>query len=114
MELGGSGEGGQPAGEGASEGQGLEAGEGVDPQLYGEAERADVQARSSQVSGREGEGPSQSRVVLSAARRGFVNARYKAVHQDCSQVEEEAMERQHIPTGRRQYVREYFDLIRPR
>ena len=114
VELGGQGQGGEAAGESSSEGAGLEAGQGVDPNLYGEAERADVEARSSQVSGREGDGPSQSRVVLSAARRGFVNARYKAVHQDYSEVEEEAMERQHIPTGRRQYVREYFDLIRPR
>ena len=92
----------------------MEAGEGVDSQLYGEAERADVQTRSDHVSGKEGDGASQTRVVLSAARAGFVTARWKKVHQDYSQVEEEAMERQHIPAGRRQYVRQYFDLIRPR
>ena len=114
VEMGGGAQGGETVADGVAESPGSEAGEGVDSQLYGEAERADAQARSSHVSGREGQGPSQSRVVLSAARRGFVNARYKAVHQDYSQVEEEAMERQHIPAGRRQYVREYFDLIRPR
>lgn len=93
---------------------GNEAGDGVDSQIYGEAEHLDVQVKSDHVSGKEGEGASQTRVVLSAARGGFVNDRYKAVHQDYSRVEEEAMERQHIPAGRRQYVREYFDLIRPR
>jgi hypothetical protein len=102
------------AGQGDGGGQGDGAGQGHDPRLLGPAERLDVKTRDVNVAGEDGEGASTSRVVASAARRGFATRGWGRVHQDYGEVVEERMERQEIPAGHRRYVRRYFDLIRPR
>ncbi len=105
---------GQKSGASGEAGEGEGAGTGHDRSLYGGASELDAKPIDSQVSGVHGEGPSQSRVVSVAAKKGFASAGWKAVHQDYREVVEEDMERQHIPAGQRRYVRRYFDLIRPR
>ena len=95
-----------------SEGDGV--GQGHDPRMLGAKTRLDQGGRAEQVEGVEGEGPSQSRVVRTAAQRGFATGGWRKVHQDYRQVVEDTMDRQQIPAGQRRYVRRYFDLIRPR
>jgi hypothetical protein len=89
-------------------------GEGHDPRLFGERTEQRAAGIEDQVRGAESEGPSESRVIRAAASRGFATTSWRAVHQDYSEVVEQALERQEIPAGQRRYVRRYFDLIRPR
>ena len=109
----GSGQAGSSGG-----GQGEEAGDGVgeghDPTVLGDKTANDVGTVDHQVTGREGEGSTRSRVVFSAAKKGFASREWGAVHQDYTAVVEEALDAQSIPAGQRRYVRRYFDLIRPR
>jgi hypothetical protein len=99
-------------GMGKEKGEGM--GEGHDPNVLGEKSKLNVRYKEDQVQGREGKGESKSRVVYSAATKGFSSRSYRRVHQDYSEVVEEKMERQEVPAGKRRYVRRYFDLIRPR
>ncbi|MGB0592409.1 MAG: hypothetical protein ACPGU1_22215, partial [Myxococcota bacterium] len=99
-------------GEGQGEGDGV--GQGHDTNLLAEKTQNDVETVESRVSGRDGEGSSKSRVVFSAAKKGFASREWGAVHQDYTSVVEEALDAQSIPAGKRRYVRRYFDLIRPR
>ncbi|MGM0577120.1 MAG: hypothetical protein ACQEXJ_15450 [Myxococcota bacterium] len=117
----GEGRGGQPIptpGRGAGPGEGSEvgdgAGEGHDPNVLGEKTQNEVETVDSQVRGQEGAGPTQSRVIFSAASKGFTSQSWKQVHQDYTGVVEEQLDRQEVPAGERRYVRRYFDLIRPR
>jgi len=105
------GRGGQQAGS-PQEGEGV--GEGHDSRLLGERTHMDVKTKDDFVAGQQGAGESASRVVYSAASRGFASAAYRDVHQDYSEVVEDDLDRQKIPPGQRTYVRRYFDLIRPR
>lgn len=105
---GGQGEGGEG---GAGDGVGV----GHDGQPLGaKTKLAGAKARARRVSGRQGAGPAATRVVMTAAARGFATRAYKDVHQDYAGVVEDALDRQKIPAGKRRYVRRYFDLIRPR
>jgi hypothetical protein len=107
----GPGEGGGTSKQGdAAEG----VGEGHDPRVFGARTEQRAAGIEDQVRGVESDGPSESRVIRSAASRGFATQSWKAVHQDYSAVVEQALERQEIPAGQRRYVRRYFDLIRPR
>jgi len=106
-------------GQGAASGEGERPGEGVghghDPRLLGEASpRLPRATREDFVPGVRGDGPTASKVVMSAASRGFATRGYRDVHQDYREVVEDALERERIPPGQRTYVRRYFDLIRPR
>ena len=106
-------EGGAAPGQGP--GGGDEAGVGTDDNVLGAPEAPqESQTRQDQVEGRDGDGPTSKRAVLGAARRGFTSQGWGAAHERSYEVEEETMERQRIPIGRRRVVREYFDLIRPR
>ena len=60
------------------------------------------------------QGEVQSRIIMTAAKKGFASGGYGEIHQDYSEVVEDALEKEHIPAGKRTYVRRYFDLIRPR
>ncbi|PIE17157.1 MAG: hypothetical protein CSA66_06675 [Proteobacteria bacterium] len=105
------GEGGAPAAQGLA---GDGAGAGHDRRLMGAKTRLDVRHQEGFVAGQQGAGASQSVVVFDAASKGFATRAYRDVHQDYSQVVEDALDRQQIPPGKRGYVRRYFDLIRPR
>ncbi|MEZ4268409.1 MAG: hypothetical protein R3F39_18750 [Myxococcota bacterium] len=116
---GGSSGAGQPSpgsgGGGSRQGDAAEGvGEGHDPRLFGARTEQRAAGIEDQVHGADSDGPSESRVIRSAASRGFATQSWKAVHQDYSEVVEHALERQEIPAGQRRYVRRYFDLIRPR
>lgn len=107
----GPGEGGGTSKQGdAAEG----VGEGHDPRVLGARTEQRAAGIEDQVRGAESDGPSESRVIRTAASRGFATQSWRAVHQDYSAVVEEALQRQEIPAGQRRYVRRYFDLIRPR
>jgi hypothetical protein len=99
-------------GSGKEKGDGI--GEGHDPNVLGAKTRLKAKYQDDLVRGRQGKGESRSRVVFSAATKGFAQRSYKRVHQNYSEVVEETMERQDIPAGKRRYVRRYFDMIRPR
>lgn len=112
--LGGAPMGGAPGGGGGQGEQGEGVGQGHDPKLLAGATESEVTTFDAQVSGRHGEGDSKSRVVFSAAKKGFASKGWGRVHQDYSEVVEKALDEQSIPAGKRRYVRRYFDLIRPR
>lgn len=117
MLLGGKMPGGLPmrgnGGQGdAKQGEGI--GEGHDKRLLGDKTSMDVKTQDDFVAGQQGEGESKSQVVFTAAKKGFASKAYAEVHQDYAGVVEDALEKEHIPPGKRTYVRRYFDLIRPR
>ncbi len=90
-------------------------GEGHDPNVLGNKTGLDAfEVQPDFVPGMHGEGPSKTKVVMSAAQKGFASRAYREVHQDYAGVVEDALEKEHIPPGKRTYVRRYFDLIRPR
>ena len=112
----GQGGGGAPSGGAGGSGDqpGDGVGEGHDANVLAGKTSNDVETISHQVTGREGEGSAKSRVVFSAAKKGFTSQAWGAVHQDYSEVVEDALDAQSVPAGKRRYVRRYFDLIRPR
>ena len=112
--LGPSGQAKMPGSGGAGKEKGEGIGDGHDPNVLGEKTKLRARFKEDFVAGREGKGESKSRVVYSAATKGFSSRSYRRVHQDYSEVVEEKMERQEVPAGKRRYVRRYFDLIRPR
>ena len=71
-------------------------------------------ARTEQVKGTHGEGPSIKKVFTEAARRGFARRGWREVYADYSEVAEEMMESEGLPVGRKALVKRYFELIRPR
>lgn len=89
-------------------------GEGHDARLQGEKTTMQVKTVEDFVAGQQGDGDSQSKVIWTAAQKGFTSAQYAEVHQDYAEVVEEKLEAEHVPAGKRSYVRKYFDLIRPR
>ncbi len=97
-------------------GQGDGIGEGHDPNLMGgEKPSMDFKTDEDFVPGQHGEdGQTKEKVVMTAAQKGFASRAYREVHQDYAGVVEDALEKEHIPPGKRTYVRRYFDLIRPR
>lgn len=105
----GKGQGGQ-----ANDGLGEGIGEGHDRNLVGEKTGMDVKTVEDFVEGKANDGPSQTKVIMAAAGRGFASRAYREVHQDYAGVVEDALEKEQIPAGKRSYVRRYFDLIRPR
>jgi len=108
--MGKNGQGGDP-----KLGQGDGYGDGHDKELFGgEKPSMDFDTKEDFVAGQHGDGPSKSKVVMTAAQKGFATAGYREVHQDYADVVEDALEKEHIPPGKRTYVRRYFDLIRPR
>lgn len=104
---------GQGQGDGAEQGDGQ--GEGHDPRLEGRKSEFGAQGlKEDLITGVQGDGPSQSKVIFAAASKGFASAAYRDVHQDYEGVVEDALDAEKIPPGKRAYVRRYFDLIRPR
>lgn len=120
MLLGGRGQGqgqkipGQGQGGQSDEGLGEGIGKGHDAQLTGGKTALDVKTVEDFVAGKQDDGPSQSRVIMAAAGRGFASRAYAEVHQDYSGVVEDTLDKERVPPGKRTYVRRYFDLIRPR
>jgi len=60
------------------------------------------------------QGPTNSKVILTAAERGFKGKPYQRVYKDYRTVAEDQITKEKIPDGFRFYVRRYFQLIRPR
>jgi hypothetical protein len=110
----GSGQGDQPGGQGDGQG-GKEWGSGSGGDPKGDSTDLKGDTHDVRAEGLDsGQGPSNSEVILSAAKRGFVGKPYKKVFKDYRTVAEEQIAREQIPDGMRFYVRRYFQLIRPR
>ena len=101
------GEGSKPGGKGNQPGQG-QGGPNTGKR------NAMAAARTEQVKGVDGEGPSIKKVFTEAAKRGFARRGWRQVYADYSEVAEEMMESEGLPVGRKALVKRYFELIRPR
>ncbi len=99
---GGSGQGGQ----GAGRGQG-----GDRPQA---AKKRLGVARTERVKGIDNKGPTVKQVFVDAAKKGFAKKGWRKVYAEYSEVAEDMIAREGLPVGRKQLVRRYFELIRPR
>ena len=96
-------------------GSGQQAGSGTDSSLKATATALAGKTQDVTAAGQDsGEGPSASSLVYGAAEQGFVGSGYKRVYSEYKTVAEEALDHDHIPSGYEQYVRRYFQLIRPR
>jgi len=115
LELPGMGQQPGQGGEGsdrADEGPGI--GVGHDPTMLDDPTSLDASRQNTRVEGEDGDGPSRSEVILSAADRGFASRGYRNVYTNYRDHAEEVLETDEIPAGYRFYVRRYFQLIRPR
>ena len=97
---------------GARDGEG--AGHGRDRMLQGKF--TDIKGKTVEdfVSGQKGEGPSRKEVLYGAAKQGTRVKGYGKVHIDYSMRAAQQMDREELPPGYREYVEEYFRLIRRR
>jgi hypothetical protein len=111
--LGGPGAQGPPRG-GEGEGEGPGRGTGHDPSTLDDPTGRLGGARSVRVGGEQGSGPSRSQVIRGASAQGFASRDYERVYGDYASHAEQAVERDRVPPGYRQYVERYFELIRPR
>lgn len=90
-------------------------GKGQGDRKLGEAtEIADKTLKDTVVKGKEGDGPTTSEVISSAAQQGFAGREYQDVYAEYEKVVEEVLETEKVPPGYRFYVHRYFELIRPR
>jgi hypothetical protein len=85
-----------------------------DPNARGDATSLAAKHQSSQLSGKQGAGPSRSATILGSAEHGFASRDYKTVYRDYSQVVEGVMSKERVPPGYRYYIKRYFQLIKPR
>jgi hypothetical protein len=93
---------------------GGEAGQGSDQSGPGEPTKLKADYTDVEVQAQQGEGPSKSQVIDTAADQGFASERYRRVHQTYHRHAESVLQKQDIPSGYRQYIRQYFERIRPR
>jgi len=93
-------------GEGEGQGHTAMEGDGESARLKG--------GREHFVEGKKSDGPTRKQVFQGAARKGFARGTWGPVYGEYADVAEEAMDKEHIPAGRRTLVRRYFELIRPR
>lgn len=94
--------------------QGKGAGKGKGSDALGDKKSlADKAVKDTKVDAAQGEGPTKSEVIESAANEGFASTRYQEVFVEYDHVAEEIMEKEKIPYGYEFFVRRYFDAIRP-
>ena len=104
----GSGPGG--GGTGAGTGSGEASGPGAEGQAPGSA----AAGPRVELSIPEGAGPTRAEAIRTGAGRGFAQPGYAPVFRDYQAAMEDGLEQTDIPAERRQLVRRYFELIRPR
>lgn len=107
-------EGGEQLVQGVGGGSGDPAAPSPEPSLLGREPRPRVSLEDHAAPSAQGDGPSRSEVVMSAADRGFAGESYRAVYADYRDHAEAVLERDQVPSGYRYHVRRYFQLIRPR
>jgi hypothetical protein len=98
----------------AGGGSGDPAAPSPEPSLLGREPRPRVSLEDHATQSAQGDGPSRSEVVMSAADRGFADEGYRKVYADYRGHAEAVLEQDQVPSGYRYYVRRYFQLIRPR
>ena len=90
-------------------------GHGKARMLAGKAtDLAAAKLRSEKLKGQLGKGPSRREMLIGVAKKGTRVAGYGEVHIDYSRRASEAMAREKVPPGYREYVERYFRLIRQR
>ncbi|MEY3015174.1 MAG: hypothetical protein RIT45_3909 [Pseudomonadota bacterium] len=97
-------------------------GDGGRGKTYGHEDGRDLEgkgarkgtARTEQVRGKHGEGPSTKDVFVDAARKGFARTGWREVYSEYAEVAQEMLEKESLPPGRKAMVRRYYELIRPR
>jgi hypothetical protein len=87
-------------------------GDGTDP--LGEPTSVGDRGRAVEASIADGPGPARADVIESGAREGFARTSYQRVFREYEAAVEETLDATAVPAGRRQLVRRYFELIRPR
>lgn len=98
---------------GAKDGDG--AGHGRDRMLSGrETDLKGAKTKEDFVNGQKGNGPSRKAILYGAATKGTRVKGYGDVHVDYSMRAARHMAKEEIPPGYREYVEEYFRLIRKR
>jgi hypothetical protein len=108
----GSGKQGQGHDQGGDKGGGI--GTSHDPDNMGDSTKMQAKHTDVEVSLQQGEGPSRSQVIETAAEDGFSAPGYEEVHETFERHAESMLEKQDIPPGYRRYIRLYFERIRPR
>ena len=96
-----------------AQGEGQGKGKGNDA-LGDKSGLADKGIKDTKVDAAQGDGPTKSEIIESAANEGFASTRYQEVFVEYDHVAEEIMEKEKIPYGYEFFVRRYFDAIRPR
>jgi hypothetical protein len=104
------GTGSEPGGRGAGDGIGSGEAGGGDGQPPGAA----TAGPRVELSIPEGAGPTRAEAIRTGAGRGFAQPGYAPVFRDYQAAMEDGLEHTEIPAERRQLVRRYFELIRPR
>jgi hypothetical protein len=105
------GKGSEPGGGGAGDGIGSGEAGGGGGQPPGGAATAGPRV---ELSIPEGAGPTRAEAIRTGAGRGFAQPGYAPVFRDYQAAMEDGLEHTEIPAERRQLVRRYFELIRPR
>ncbi len=110
----GAGSGGDQPGPGGGKG-GKDWGTGSGGPVAGDRTDLKHDTTNVQQEGMEtNQGGADSRVILSAAEKGFRGAAYEKIFTEYKTVAEKNINKEEIPDGYRFYVRRYFQLIRPR
>jgi hypothetical protein len=90
-----------------------EAGRGHVKKVLGEAQRALTEKQEEEAKLREGKGKSAFGQVKTANDRSKSQLAYKDAALAAKQAAEDAIYRQNIPAGYRNYLRSYFDVMQP-
>jgi hypothetical protein len=88
-------------------------GEDHDDDLTGPPTPKDEDVRDLRLRGQRGEGPSRRETLLSAAHQGFAGAEYRHVYAEYTDIVEEVMRTEQVPSTRRYLIQRYFHWIRP-
>lgn len=88
-------------------------GMGTNGDLYGEKRDLGAKRDRKDITGKMGEGPSETETTHSPEGREVASAKYKEAYQKYRKMSESVLDGEAIPLGHRQTIRRYFELIRP-
>ena len=86
---------------------------GVAGNLNGEPTRLDAAKRLEQLTGMQGDGPSERQLSSTPEGRQQATRDYREVYQQYLRMSQAVLESEPIPLGQRELIRRYFELIRP-
>lgn len=86
---------------------------GTSGNVFGEKTGLESESRLEQVTGVQGDGPSEFETTHSPEGRQESGRGLRDVYAKYQKLSEEVLESEPIPLGQRQTIRRYFELIRP-